>query len=385
MMEGFRKNYAVYYSVLFITGLWPFDQSLRSKILRTVFSVVILYCIGIQISTLRLVDMSVYNIVMVLSYGCPMLLYFLRYMGFVVNFPIIKCVFENIENDLATLKNPTEIELFSRQTLDARRVISVLIALMCAGITMIVVTLLIPTILESKLQIYFLNFFGFMYKERSQETNYVCVQIVFVSTIGLLSLACTEASLAVFSCYLCGLFEIASYRIRIAVNEMAKSASVTQSTNLIDIRSAVETHQRAIDLSASLTNNMMLSYLVAIVTVVISFAANLYRLFLAITELHEIENTIISAKFVLVHVIIMFLNNYSGQKLISTSTKLFHDTYDLYWYCIPPKSQKMLLFVLMRSANGAQFNLAGLFIPCYQGFTTMISSSFSYFTVLMSI
>ncbi|XP_076378899.1 uncharacterized protein LOC117225605 isoform X5 [Megalopta genalis] len=247
MMEGFRKNYAVYYSVLFITGLWPFDQSLRSKILRTVFSVVILYCIGIQISTLRLVDMSVYNIVMVLSYGCPMLLYFLRYMGFVVNFPIIKCVFENIENDLATLKNPTEIELFSRQTLDARRVISVLIALMCAGITMIVVTLLIPTILESKLQIYFLNFFGFMYKERSQETNYVCVQIVFVSTIGLLSLACTEASLAVFSCYLCGLFEIASYRIRIAVNEMAKSASVTQSTNLIDIRSAVETHQRAID------------------------------------------------------------------------------------------------------------------------------------------
>ncbi|XP_076378898.1 uncharacterized protein LOC117225605 isoform X4 [Megalopta genalis] len=294
MMEGFRKNYAVYYSVLFITGLWPFDQSLRSKILRTVFSVVILYCIGIQISTLRLVDMSVYNIVMVLSYGCPMLLYFLRYMGFVVNFPIIKCVFENIENDLATLKNPTEIELFSRQTLDARRVISVLIALMCAGITMIVVTLLIPTILESKLQIYFLNFFGFMYKERSQETNYVCVQIVFVSTIGLLSLACTEASLAVFSCYLCGLFEIASYRIRIAVNEMAKSASVTQSTNLIDIRSAVETHQRAIE-------------------------------------------------------------------------------YDLYWYCIPPKSQKMLLFVLMRSANGAQFNLAGLFIPCYQGFTTVIN------------
>ncbi|XP_078051517.1 uncharacterized protein LOC144477656 [Augochlora pura] len=94
---------------------------------------------------------------------------------------------------------------------------------------------------------------------------------------------------------------------------------------IIDIRSAVDTHQRAVELSATLTDNMMLSYLVAIVTVVISFAASLYRLFLSITELHEIVNTLISAKFVLVHVIIMFLNNYSGQKLITSSTELFYD------------------------------------------------------------
>ncbi|XP_078037348.1 uncharacterized protein LOC144470268 [Augochlora pura] len=210
-MDVFRNKFGVYYFVLSMTGLWPYDRSLLAKIQRTVFALVTLCCIGIQISTLRMVDTSVYNIVMMMSYGCPMLLYVLRYLGFVVNFPVIKCVFENIENDFVALKNPAELEMLTKQTIDARRVILALVVLMCAGITMIVVTLLVPTILESKLQTYFLNFFGFMYKEKTLETDYVCFQIVFVSTIGLLSLACTEASLAVFSSYLCGLFEIARY------------------------------------------------------------------------------------------------------------------------------------------------------------------------------
>ncbi|XP_076656423.1 uncharacterized protein LOC143361050 isoform X2 [Halictus rubicundus] len=245
-MDVFKQNYSTYYNVLNFTGLWPYNHSLTAKLQRVVYSVVTLCCIVIQISTLRMADMSVYNCVMVMSYGFPMLLFFLRYVGFVVNFPVIKCMFENIEKDFVALQNPIEAGMLMKQIAETRRVIVALVGLMCLGVLILFSALLVPTILKSQRQIYYLNVFGFLYVERNHETDLVCFQILYISTIGLLSVACTEASLAVFSSYLCGLFEIASYRIQTAVNTMAKSE---KSGILIDIRSAVDIHRRAVELA----------------------------------------------------------------------------------------------------------------------------------------
>ncbi|XP_078050684.1 uncharacterized protein LOC144477098 isoform X2 [Augochlora pura] len=380
-MDVFRQKYTGYYSVLYITGLWPYNQSLLSKIQRMIFPPLTLCCIAIQVSTLSVVEKSLYNILMMLSYGIPMLLYFLRYVGFMVNFPVIRSSYENIVNDYNTLKNPIEAEILMKHILKTRRVVLTLIVLSGGVVAFVFATLLVPTLLRSKLQIHYLRIFGFFYNETSVQTDLVSCQLVLVSTIGIIALAGTEATLAVFSFYLCGLFEIASYRIQTAVKEVSDSATPTT----INIRSAVTIHQRSVKLAADLTKNMMISYLVAIVTVIVSFAVNLYRLLIVATQLNEIDNVLISLQFVLAHVIIMFSNNYSGQKLINTSVGIFHGTYNSLWYCIPTKSQKMLLFILMKSAAEVKFNLSGLFTPCYQGFTTMMSSSFSYFTVLYSV
>ncbi|XP_076226767.1 uncharacterized protein LOC143174888 isoform X1 [Nomia melanderi] len=133
------------------------------------------------------------------------------------------------------------------------------------------------------------------------------------------------------------------------------------------------------------TKNQTISYLVAILVAVISFAVNLYRFFLAVVKMDRIDNVIISFEIFLVHVIIIFLNNYSPQKLMSTSAKVSDEIYNSMWYRLPAKSQKMLLFLLMKCLYGVQISLAGLFVPCYAGFTMMINSSFSYFTVIYSM
>ncbi|XP_076656412.1 uncharacterized protein LOC143361045 isoform X4 [Halictus rubicundus] len=380
-MDMFRKNYNTYYNVLCITGLWPYDHTFLKKVQRVGYALLTVCCIVIQASTLRLVDISLYNLLQLLSFGFPMLLFFLRYVGFVVNFPVIRSVFDNIEYDCNSLKNPVEMELLMKQIVQSKRVVLSLLGLSCLGIVFAIAVFVVPTVLQSNLQIRYLNILGFFYPEISQHTNFVCCQLLIVTTFGLLTVTCTESSLAVFSSYLCGLFEITSYRIQMAVNAKAHSEN---SNTLIDIRSAMEMHRRAVELSTNLTDNMMLSYLVAIVAVIVSFAVNLYRLYLAFLELEKLDSFFISLQIFLVHVLIMFLNNYSGQKLMSTSIEVFHATYNSLWYCIPPKSQRMLLFVLMRSITEVQFNLAGLFVPCFEGFTMMMSSSFSYFTVLLS-
>ncbi|XP_076656435.1 uncharacterized protein LOC143361060 [Halictus rubicundus] len=98
----------------------------------------------------------------------------------------------------------------------------------------------------------------------------------------------------------------------------------------------------------------------------------------------KLDNVVLSIEIIALHILIMFLNNYSGQKLMSTSIELFDRTYNSLWYRIPPQSQRMLLFTMMRSIQILKFNLAGLFVPGYEGFNMMMSSSFSYFTMILS-
>ncbi|XP_076378916.1 uncharacterized protein LOC143259626 isoform X4 [Megalopta genalis] len=286
-MDVFRQKYNVYYSVLYMTGLWPHNQSLLSKFQRTMFPLLTLCCIAIQVFTLTAVEKSLYNILMMLSYGIPMLLYFLRYVGFMLNFPIIKSLYENIVQDYNTLKNPIEAEMFMKQVQETKRVVFTLTALSGGVVLFVFATLLVPTLLRSHLQIHYLKIFGFFYNETSVQTDLVCCHLVL--------------------------------------------------------------------------------------------------LYLAVMQLDEIDNVLVSLQFVLAHVIIMFSNNYSGQRLINTSIGIFQGTYNSLWYRIPPKSQKTLLFILMKSATEVRFNLSGLFTPCYEGFTSMMSSSFSYFTVLHSV
>ena len=47
--------------------------------------------------------------------------------------------------------------------------------------------------------------------------------------------------------------------------------------------------------------------------------------------------------------------------------------YDSTWYCIPLKAQKLLLFIMLKSSQQYEFNLSGLFVPCYEGFLTVIT------------
>lgn len=70
---------------------------------------------------------------------------------------------------------------------------------------------MVPTFLQSRYQLYYIQFLGFYYTERSSIVDWVCIQVAAASMMGLLTFAVTESTLVIVSFYLCGLFEIARY------------------------------------------------------------------------------------------------------------------------------------------------------------------------------
>ncbi|XP_078039496.1 uncharacterized protein LOC144471383 [Augochlora pura] len=379
-MDALRKNFSAYYSVLCLTGLWPYSDSLFEKIRRIAFCLLVLWCIVIQISSLKSVELSLYNILQLLSYTCPMILYFLRYVGFLTIFPAMRATFLVMDEDWSTSKNPVETNLISKHIVEARRVTLAFTVLSSILAVFISVIILVPTLLHSKYQLHYLRMFGFYYNEGGRETDLVSILVVVVSSMGLLSIAATESTLAVLISYACGLFEICSHRMENAIQSVVDSNSRIP----LDVKPALDLHKQVLHMASKLTADMMVSYLVAIVAVIVSFAVNLYRLLLATNTMDDVENLFFSVNMVLLHFVIMFLNNYSGQKLMNTSMKVYNIICNSLWYCIPIQSQKILLFILMRSASEVRCDLAGLYTPSYEGFSMMMSSSFSYFTVIYS-
>ncbi|XP_076647798.1 uncharacterized protein LOC143356194 isoform X2 [Halictus rubicundus] len=380
-MEVFQGNYKIYYSLMCFMGLWPYNNSIPTKIYRSAVLTLICGAMVIQLSTMRNSEMTLNDIIVQISFCFSLLIEATRYFTSLLTLSSIKYVFENMQKDYTKVKDSVEVELLLKHSIIAKRIMQSYFALTCGGTMCLFLTLGMSTLLQSDIQLRFLHHLGFYYNERSLRSNFTCWYLLMSVMFGLSTVACTEGSICVFATYLSGLLEIASYRIRNAVNNVANSDAL----NVINIRPVVEIHCDAIKHSKKYTNDLMITYIATVMLVVVAFGLNIYRLFMTITLKQQYDEVLISLYFVGVYLAFICGNNYSGQILLDSSINFHNETYNSLWYRIPPKLQKMVLLTMVKSQTAVEFNLAGLFVPCYEGFTMMISSSFSYFTLLCSV
>nr|XP_031834455.1 uncharacterized protein LOC116427815 [Nomia melanderi] len=134
----------------------------------------------------------------------------------------------------------------------------------------------------------------------------------------------------------------------------------------------------------TIIDDLAMSYTFTISAVVVSFALNLCRVFSVVTEGNKLDEAVVPTLILIAHFILAFMTNHCGQVVIDTSTEVSRDIYNALWYYVPVKSQKLLLFLMMKTSDVLQIDIAGLYIAGYEGFSMMLSSSFSYFTVLYS-
>ncbi|XP_076477218.1 odorant receptor 82a-like isoform X1 [Bombus vancouverensis nearcticus] len=104
----------------------------------------------------------------------------------------------------------------------------------------------------------------------------------------------------------------------------------------------------------------------------------------AITSANDESEIFISSLFLISHMVILYLCHYSGQIIIDRSLNVFKESYNSTWYCMPVEAQKLLLFIMLRSSTESVINLSGFFVASHVGFSKMLNTSFSYFTMIYS-
>ncbi|XP_076287731.1 uncharacterized protein LOC143212643 [Lasioglossum baleicum] len=143
----------------------------------------------------------------------------------------MKIIFENMQHDCDVLVNPNEVKIFFKYIDKSRRIVYMFLGMSIIKILSTLVLILIPTILHFNYQLRFIQLLGFFYTEYDTRSNLVCLHLTLTTVLGVLSVSCTEASLAVISFYMSGLFEIVGY----VQNNMHQLFKYIREFNLINI------------------------------------------------------------------------------------------------------------------------------------------------------
>ncbi|XP_076643015.1 uncharacterized protein LOC143353510 [Halictus rubicundus] len=389
-MGVIEKEYKTYCFLLRMMSLWPFENSTSTKIRRILLPLVPLTSIMIQIFLIP-PGLTFKNILMVLTFGLPMLLFFCRYVGIIYTFPTIRFIFENLQSDYNLLQNPVEVEILLQRAYSSRRVVHAFVCIAIMATLYGHVIICGPIILDllmpmNETRPHVLYSFGFFAQGR---LSVYLVSLSLLATIitGVITIICSESTLFVVSQYCCGLFEIANYRFQSLIDASVRETDESRQRYLMkaSVREAVEIHTKAIDFVRMFGYDARIPYLIAIVVVVVSMSLNLFRSILAILEMEDLKELCISFFFGIFHIMAVFMGNYIGQEVIDNSVAISYDTYNSLWYSSPVKMQKMILLIMQRSSVGTMLDFSGLFIPSNKGFATMMSSSFSYFTTICSL
>ncbi|XP_076646005.1 uncharacterized protein LOC143355234 isoform X2 [Halictus rubicundus] len=349
----FEKHYTSYSKILRAVGLMPFDRTMLAIVQRSAYLLLLCYCLYVQSVNLVHVEKTLANIVWMLSFVCAITLFGLRYSSFLICRSMVKDVFTRIGNDIESVKDPVEADIFAKYTKQSEYLLMGYLGLAYFLSIYAFTVLIIPTLLRSHWQLRFLKLFGYLYTERSLQTDIMSIALTAVTVMGIFSIVGTESAISVYTSYLCGLFEIASIIFQLP-NGLGNST--------------FEKNRFSANKCATGSG----------------YAEESHFLLLVFKHYFSINELIFSGGSVSLQFLVMFLNNYCGQNLKDSGGTIFKTVVQSSWYSIPVKSQKILLFVTMRSIETVECNLAGLYRLSFEGFAIMMNSSFSYFTLLCS-
>ncbi|XP_019699757.2 uncharacterized protein LOC109504418 [Harpegnathos saltator] len=291
-------------------------------------------------------------IIKYLSYFLPFLIYTVNYNSFYFNVKAIGQALEHIRMVWSTLTDNDEIEILTKYTYIAY-----------------IVSLIVYIILSVAV-------FGFILFE--------CSPVIFdvLAPMNVSRPRTIEIPFEFFLDVDQYFFIYIAYEILVTV--IGLTAMVGTGTLLL----AIGTHSCAEFKIARFLNDMLngfnVWYFFLIMIGVTSLSCNLFRLLNAVIQFNNVHELFTCIMMFLGHIIYMFMANLCGQAIIDHSTEMLNATYNTLWYAAPLPIQKLLL-LLQKSATNQKLMIGSIFVASLEGFSTLVTSSISYFTVMYTM
>ncbi|XP_014478953.1 PREDICTED: uncharacterized protein LOC106746670 [Dinoponera quadriceps] len=186
--------------------------------------------------------------------------------------------------------------------------------------------------------------------------------------------------------HVCGMFRIASYRIQRALSsDVLRKIGPKEGIKIHkEIIYAVDIHRKAMKYCELLLSSFEGMNMFLIVFGVLSLSLNLFRVFQIMSFGGDIDEFCMHFTYAFIDIVYMFLANYAAQEITNHNDHVFVTTYHVQWYAAPLHIQRMILFLLQRGTKTFTITIGGLLIGSMESFTSLISVSLSYFTVIYS-
>ncbi|XP_070159834.1 odorant receptor 10-like [Polyergus mexicanus] len=369
-----HRYYNIYRILLSSVGLWPYQDPRMKKIQIVISSVILVSSVIIQFMKFVTTEYSLDLLLKILSFAAPCMVFVLKYISFCMGTETVKDLMKNVISDWNLLKTEIELEIIKKYS-DFGRLCTIFFAHF--------LDIVAP---RNESRLHSIPLTAEYFADQQKYYLPILFHIDIIALVGLTTMISTECLFAAYIQHAIGMFEIASYRIEHAFDEiLGLNISQKNCSYCIKIISAINIHNRAIKFTECLRSGFATSYFCLICLGVTSLTANLVRLFLITQYVDDLEEYIIALLFLFGHIYYIFLGNYTGQRLIDHSTDVFRRTYISQWYVAPPHAQKLLLLMMQQSIKGSTMSVGGLFVPSLEGFATIASMSISYFTVIRSV
>ncbi|XP_024890167.1 uncharacterized protein LOC112466341 isoform X1 [Temnothorax curvispinosus] len=378
--------------LLLTFGLWPYQQSKLVQFQLVLFLSILATFILFQLTTFLTSQCTPDLLINVLSSALFFITFVIKYILFSINFEVIKCLLEQLQHIRNELTDKNEINIMKEYASDAKRytaiftlcVILLAFALLLYPIWPRIFDILLP-MNETRPHISPL-FVTEYFVDQEKYFYLIILHANTAFTIGVGVMLATGTMFIVYIQYACGMFRIASYRVKQAITIEILQKNSLKNENLIykGLVYAVDMHRKAIKFSESTISRFKVMFFLLIVVGVICASLNFFRIFQVASLSCDVKELSLRLIFVIIHFCYMFVGNYLAQEITNHNNDVFATVYNVQWYVTPLQIQKMILFLLQRGTKAFTMNIAGLFVGSLEGAATLLSTAVSYFTILHS-
>ncbi|KAH0948744.1 Or9e89 [Eciton burchellii] len=375
--------------LLLAIGLWPYEQSRFARFQFLFFSGILMEAIIFQLTVFVSSTFTSDLLIKVLSSACFFTIIEIKYVLFSIDINVIKELLAQFQYIHDGLKDEIEIAIAEKYSYNAKRYTVALTSKIFGMCITFIIAQFWTEIFDIVLQMnvsrsrimpimteYFVDQEKYFYFILLWTNVTICIQLIVLLAIG--------TTFITFFQHIYGMFKIASYRIEHSL-DMDTLKSNVEGINLVCRRiiCAIDIQRQAMNLSIFLVTKLEIMMSCLIILGVTNLCLNLFRI---ISFGDNLDKTEIAPNFVCAITIIlyMFIANYLGQELTDHNKEVFLAAYNIKWYTTPIRIQKIILFLLQRNVKDFTVNIGQLFVPSLEGFTILVKTSVSYFTVLHS-
>ncbi|KAL0101226.1 hypothetical protein PUN28_018795 [Cardiocondyla obscurior] len=253
----------------------------------------------------------------------------IQYNSFRINIHIVKQLLDELDHIFKELTDENEITILKEYGKTAERFTIIIMMINCVNLTSLILMPIVAYIPgnifinEARLQHVVQNMMPAYFVNEKQYWHIILLHLILVGIIGGSAVVATGMMLVGYFEHACGMFKIASYRIKKALMTNVKSVKLKDEIIIHkEIILAIDIHRKAIKFSQYMFSNFQGSHFWLLIVGVVCLSLNLYGISETMLT-NDVEQFITHFVFISATFVYFFIANYIGQKVTNHNEHVF--------------------------------------------------------------